>query len=82
MVIRISVPPVIPALLLSGSAFLLGFALSRYVIDRDLRQVDAAILESAYELDRLETVMAQQFRSDYQLLEVRVKAMQPKREQH
>ena len=81
MVIRISVPPVIPALLLSGSAFLLGFALSRYVIDRDLRQADAAILESAYELDRLETVMAQQFRSDYQLLEVRVKAMQPKKEQ-
>jgi hypothetical protein len=82
MVIRISVPPVIPALLLSGSAFLLGFALSRYVIDRDLRQADAAVLESAYELDRLEAVMVQQFRSDYQLLEVRVKAMQPKREQH
>jgi hypothetical protein len=82
MAIHISVPPVIPALLLSGSAFLLGFALSRYLIDRDLRQADAAVLESAYELDRLETVMAQQFRSDYQLLEVRVKAMQPKREQH
>jgi uncharacterized membrane protein len=82
MVIRISVPPVIPALLLSGTAFLLGFALSRYVIDRELRQADAAVLESAYELDRLETVMAQQFRSDYQLLEVKVKAMQPKTEQH
>ena len=82
MIIRISVPQAIPALLLSGSAFLLGFALSRYVIDRDSRQADAAVLESAYDLDRLETVMAQQFRSDYQLLEVRVKAMQPKTEQH
>jgi len=82
MVIRISAPPVLPALLLSGSAFLLGVALSRYVIDRDLRQADAAVLESAYDVDRLETVMAQQFRSDYQLLEVRLKAMQPKTEQH
>jgi hypothetical protein len=75
-------PPVVHALLLSGTAFLLGFALSRYVIDRELRQADAAVLESAYELDRLETVMAQQFRTDYQLLEIKVKAMQPKTEQH
>jgi hypothetical protein len=82
MVLRITAPPVIPALLLSGTAFLLGFALSRYVIDRELRQADAAVLESAYELDRLETVMAEQFRSDYQLLEINVKAMQPKTEQH
>jgi hypothetical protein len=82
MVIRISVPPAIPALLLSGTAFLLGFALSRYVIDRDLRQADAAVLESARDLEELETVMAKQFRSDYQLLEIKVKAMQPKTEQH
>jgi hypothetical protein len=82
MVIRISVPPAIPALLLSGSAFLLGFALSRYVIDRDLRQGEAAVVRSAGDLEELEAVMVQQFRSDYQLLEVRVKAMQPKREQH
>jgi hypothetical protein len=82
MALRITAPPVIPALLLSGTAFLLDFALSRYVIDRELRQADAAVLESAYELDRLETVMAQQFRSDYQLLEIKVKAMQPKTEQH
>jgi hypothetical protein len=81
MVIRISVPPVIPALLLSGSAFLLGFALSRYVIDRDLRQGEAAVVRSAANLDELETVMAQQFRTDYQLLEIKVKAMQPKKEQ-
>ena len=82
MVLRIAMPAVVPALLLSGTAFLLGFALSRRLIDRELRQADAAVLESAYELDRLETVMAQQFRTDYQLLEVRVKAMQPRREQH
>lgn len=82
MVLRVSVAPVIPALLLSGSAFLLGLALSRYMIDRELRQADAAVLESSYELDRLETVMAQQFRSDYQLLEIKVRAMQLKTEQH
>jgi hypothetical protein len=82
IVMRLNVLSVVPALLLSGSAFLLGFALSRYVIDRELRQADAAVLESAYELDRLETVMAQQFRTDYQLLEVKVKAIQPKKEQH
>ena len=82
MVLRINVPPVIPALLLSGSAFLLGFALSRYVIDRDLRHGEAAVVRSAGDLEELETVMAQQFRTDYQLLEIKVKAMQPKAEQH
>lgn len=78
-VLRITLPPFVPALLLSSSAFLSGFALSRYVIDRELREADAAVLESAYELDQLETVMAQQFETD-QLLEVKVKAIQPKRE--
>ena len=82
MVLRIAMPAVVPALLLSGTAFLLGFALSRRLIDRELRQADAAVLESAYELDRLETVMAQQFRTDYQLLEIKVKAMQSKTEQY
>jgi hypothetical protein len=82
MAIHISVPPVIPALLLSGSAFLLGVALSRYVIDRELRQGEAAVLRWAGDLEELETVMAQQFRTDYQLLEIKVKAMQPKTEQH
>lgn len=82
MGMRIKLPSIISVLLFSGSAFLLGFAFSRYVIDRELREADAAVLQSARDLEDLETVMAQQFRTDYQLLEVKVKAMQPNREQH
>lgn len=80
MVLRTGAPPLILTLVVSGGSFLLGFALSRYVIDRELRRVDAAVLQSARDLDDLETVMAQQFRTDYQLLEVKVKAIQTKKE--
>lgn len=79
---RINLPSVIPVLLFSGTAFVLGFALSRYVIERELREADAAVLQSARNLGDLETVMTQQFRTDYQLLEVKVKAIEGKKEQH
>ena len=82
MGMRINLPSIIPVLLFSGTAFLLGFALSRYVIDRELREADTALLESARDLEDLETVMAQQFRTDYQLLEVKVKAIEGKKEEH
>jgi len=80
MLLRIGVPPLFFTLIVSGGSFLLGFALSRYVIDREFRTVDAAVLQSARDLDDLETVMAQQFRTDYQLLEVKVKAIHTKKE--
>jgi hypothetical protein len=82
MVLRVGLPPLFFTLIVSGRSFLLGFALSRYVIDRELRRADAAVLQSAYDLDDLETVMAQQFRTDYQLLEVKVKELQTRKEQH
>ena len=82
MILRIGLPPLLFTLVVSGGSFLLGFALSRCVIDRELRSADAAVLQSAHNLDDLETVMAQQFRTDYQLLEVKVKELQTRKEQH
>ena len=82
MLLRIGLPSLFFTLLVSGGSFLLGFALSRYVIDRELRETDAAVFQSTRDLDDLETVMAQQFRTDYQLLEVKVKELQTRKEQH
>lgn len=82
MGMRINLPSLVSVLLFSGTAFVLGFAFSRYVIDRELRESDAAVLQSARGLEDLETVMAQQFPTHYQLLEVKVKAIESKKEQH
>jgi hypothetical protein len=82
MILRIGAPSLLFTLVVSGGSFLLGFALSRYVIDRELREADAAVFQSARDLDDIETVMAHQFRTDYQLLEVKVKELQTRKEQH
>lgn len=82
MVLRIGLRGlIVAAVLLIAVSSLCGFLFSRYLIDLELRRTDAAVMQSARDLDRYEVAMAQQIITTTQAIKRKIDALQPRKEQ-
>jgi len=67
---------------MSSFSFLLGFAASRYLMDRTLHHADALLLRSAQEYEREQTALMRQFRTDYTALDIELAVIGPGKANH
>ena len=63
---------------MTNFSFFLGFAASRYLIDRTLREASALLLQSTQEYEQEQTTLMRQFQIDYRAVELKVALIQPR----
>jgi len=76
---RITLRRLISTLVINTFSFLLGFTVSRYLIDLTLRQASNALLRCAQEYEQKQQIVMRQFGADYDVVERKLTAIRPRK---
>jgi hypothetical protein len=79
MIVRITLGQIIGTLVMSAFSFVLGFTASRCLIDVTAREAGDVLLRSAQEYEQQHQVVMRQFAADYNALERKLGAIQPRK---